>query len=90
MREAGLQLNVSKCEFEVKTTKYLGFIIEVKKGIVMDPAKIEAIVKLEALKTVKGVQGFLGFVNFYRKFIKDFSQLVMPLTNLMKKDTKFD
>ena len=90
LREAGLQLDVNKCEFEMKTTKYLGFIIEVKKGITMDPAKIETIIKWEAPKTVKGVQGFLGFANFYRKFIKDFSQLVMPLTNLVKKDTKFD
>ena len=32
LREAGLQLNVSKCEFEVKTTKYLGFIIEISKA----------------------------------------------------------
>ena len=90
LREAGLQLDVSKCEFEVKTTKYLGFIIEVNKGIAMDPVKIETITKWEAPKTVKGVQGFLGFANFYRKFIKNFSQLVMPLTNLIKKDTKFD
>ena len=90
LREAGLQLNVSKCEFEMKTTKYLGFIIEVNKGIIMDPAKVEIIIKWEAPKTVKGVQGFLGFANFYRKFIKNFSQLVMPLTNLVKKDTKFD
>ena len=56
----------------------------------MDPAKIEAIIKWEAPKTVKAVQGFLGFANFYRKFIKNFSQLVMPLTNLIKKDAKFD
>ena len=88
MREAGLQLDVNKCEFEVKTTKYLGFIIEVRKSITMDPAKIEAIIKWEAPKTVKKVQGFLGFANFYRKFIKDFSQLVMPLTNLVKKKTR--
>ena len=90
LREAGLQLDVNKCEFEMKTTKYLGFIIEVKKSIIMDPANVEAIIKLEAPKTVKKVQGFLGFANFYRKFIKDFSQRVMPLTNLVKKDTKFD
>ena len=88
LREAGLQLDVSKCEFEVKTTKYLGFIIEVNKSIAMDPAKVETIVKWEAPRTVKGVQGFLGFANFYRKFIKNFSQLVMPLTNLMKKKTR--
>ena len=56
----------------------------------MDPAKIEIIVKWEALKTVKRVQRFLRFGNFYRKFIKNFSHLVIPLTNLVKKDTKFD
>ena len=90
LREAGLQLDVSKCEFEVKTTKYLGFIIEVGKGITMDPTKVETIIKWEAPKTVKKVQGFLGFANFYRKFIKNFSQLVMRLTNIIRKDTKFD
>ena len=91
MREAELQLDVSKCEFEGKTTEYLSFIIEVNKSIIMDPAKIEIIIKWEALKTVKEVQRFLGFVNFYRKFVKNFSQLVMLLTNFMrKKNTKFD
>ena len=51
----------------------------------MDPTKIEIIIKWEVLKTVKGVQKFLGFVNFYRKLIKKTSQLIMPLTNLVKK-----
>ena len=37
----------------------------------MDPAKIEIIIKWEALKTVKMVQKFLGFVNFYRKSKKN-------------------
>ena len=89
LREAGLQLNVSKCEFEIKTTKYLGFIIEINKGIIMDPAKIEIIIKWETFKTVKGVQGFPGLANFYSKFIKK-----IPAGNsfneLGKKNTKFD
>ena len=33
IREASLYLDIDKYEFEVKTTKYLGFIIEVGKGI---------------------------------------------------------
>ena len=69
---------------------YLGSIIEMGKNIIMDPTKIEIIIRWEALKTVKKVQKFLGFVNFYRKLIKKISQLVMPLTNLVKKNTKFD
>ena len=40
---AGLQLDIDKYEFEVQSTKYLGFIIEAGKGIRMDPAKVKAI-----------------------------------------------
>ena len=30
---AGLPLDIKKCKFNVKTIKYLGFIIEVGKGL---------------------------------------------------------
>jgi len=89
LQEAGLQLDISKCEFETQRTKYLGFIIEAEVGISMDPAKVEAITSWEAPKTIKGVQSFLGFANFYRQFIKDFSKLAMPLTSLVRKNTLF-
>ncbi len=36
------------------------------------------------------MQGFLEFTNFYRWFIKTFSQLVWPLTQLIKKNTAFN
>ena len=58
-------MNIKKCKFEVKTTKYLRFIIKAGKGISMDLAKIAAIREWEALKIVKGVRSFLGFANFY-------------------------
>lgn len=80
--EAGLPLDIKKCEFEVKSTKYLGFIIEAGRGLSMDPEKIKAIKDWEAPKTVKGVRSFLGFANFYRRFIKNFAGLAAPLTRL--------
>ena len=43
LADAGLQLDIDKCEFETKSTKYLGFIIDSESGIRMDPAKVEAI-----------------------------------------------
>ena len=43
MKEVGLQLNINKCEFEVKLIKYLGFIIKAGKGIKIDLAKVKAI-----------------------------------------------
>jgi hypothetical protein len=39
--------------------------------------------------SIKGVQSFLGFANFYKRFIKDFSDLIRPLTDLTHKDRHF-
>jgi RNase H-like domain found in reverse transcriptase len=82
-------LDIDKCAFEVKSTKYLGFIIEAGKGIRMDPEKVKAIMDWEVPRSVKGVRSFLGFANFYRRFIRDFSEIVAPLTDLTKNDKAF-
>ena len=55
----------------------------------MDPVKVKAIAEWEAPTSVKGVRSFLRFANFYRRFIKDFSDLVRPLTDLTHKDRHF-
>ena len=65
LQEAGLNLELSKCEFDVQRTKYLGFILEAGRGTSMDPEKVQAIRDWQAPTTVKGVRGFLGFANFY-------------------------
>jgi hypothetical protein len=64
LREAGLQATIYKCEFHVKTTRYLEFIITPER-IKVDPAKINIILKWMTSRTVQGVQSFLGFCNFY-------------------------
>ena len=80
---------MDKYEFKVRTTKYLSFIVNVEKGLSIDPVKVKAIQNWKVLKSSKVVLSFLGFVNFYRRFIKDYSQLTAPLHNLTKKDTPF-
>ena len=89
LQESGLFIDIDKCEFETKSTKYLGFIIEAGTGIQMDPEKVKAIMEWQAPTSVKGVRSFLGFVNFYRGFIKDYSDLAFPLIELTKKDKVF-
>src|ERR1700754_893197 len=72
--EAGLQVDINKCEFHTKRTKYLGLIIT-PGGIEMDPEKVKAITAWESPTTKRQLQRFLGFANFYRRFIHDFSGL---------------
>ncbi|WKA10528.1 hypothetical protein VitviT2T_028094 [Vitis vinifera] len=83
-----LVLNWEKCHFMVHQGIILGHIIS-EKGIEVDKAKVELIVKLPSLTTVKGVRQFLGHAGFYRRFIKDFSKLSKPLCELLAKDAKF-
>ena len=70
-------------------TKYLGFILEVGKGLQMDPEKISALQAEEASTSVQADQVFLHFANFYRHFIKDFSRIAVLLIDLTKKDYVF-
>jgi ATP phosphoribosyltransferase regulatory subunit HisZ len=57
--------------------------------IVVDKSKIELIANLSTPKSIKDVRLFLGHVGFYRRFIKDFSVISKPLSNLLTKDNIF-
>ena len=62
-------------------------------GILMDVMKTKAISDWPVpsnLKQVQIVQSFLSFANFYWHFIINFSNMVIPLTQLTRKDTKFE
>ena len=83
LRDAGLQLDIEKCEFFVTETTYLGLIIS-NKGIRMDPRKVQTIKDLITPKNVKDIQAFVGFANFYRRFVKNFFAMAAPLIKLIK------
>nr|KYP69863.1 Retrovirus-related Pol polyprotein from transposon opus [Cajanus cajan] len=59
------------------------------KGIEVDRAKVEVIEQLPLPVNVKGVRSFLGHAGFYRQFIKDFSKIAKPMTNLLEKEALF-
>jgi hypothetical protein len=48
----------------------------------MSTKKVEAVRSWEIPKNLKDVQQFLGFANFYRRFIKNFSGVARPITDL--------
>ena len=87
--ETNLVLNWEKCHFMVQEGIVLGHQISAR-GIEVDRAKIEAIEKLPPPSSVKGIRSFLGHAGFYRRFIKDFSLIAKPLSNLLVQGTPFE
>ncbi|GJT79111.1 reverse transcriptase domain-containing protein [Tanacetum coccineum] len=77
-----------KSHFMVKECIVLGHKIS-NKGIEVNKAKIDVIAKLPHPTTVKGIRSFLGHAGFYRRFIKEFSKKIRPMTHLLEKNTPF-
>ena len=86
--EVNLVLNWEKCHFMVQEGVVLGHVISAR-GIEVDRAKVEVIERFPPPSSIKEVQSFLGHAGFYRRFIKDFSKIAKPLTQLLTKDAPF-
>ena len=84
LRKHGLYARPDKCRFSTDTVEYLGFILA-PEGLKMDPSKVKTIQDWPEPRKVKDIQSFLGFANFYRRFISDYSKIVVPLTRLTRK-----
>lgn len=90
MNQATLSISEAKSQFCKKRIKYLGYILD-QEGIRPDDDKIQPILRYPSPKTVKEVWRLLGMVGWYRRFIKNFSTLTAPITQLLKKEkTKFE
>jgi len=89
LRKAGLYVKAEKYEFHSDSVEYLGYILS-PSGLTMSDAKVKTIQKWPEPKKVKNIQSFLGFANFYRRFIFNYSDIVIPLTCLTRKDTPWN
>ena len=88
LREHQLFVKFSKCEFWLEKVSFLGHIIS-KDGLTVDPVKIEVVAKWKRLENSTDVYSFLGLVGYYRRFIKNFSRIAGPLSDLTEKQDKF-
>jgi len=77
-----LKFNLEKCCFGVNSITHCGFIVS-ERGVEIDPLRTQSIRELEEPKSIKKVQAVLGTLNYVRHFIKDFSTLAKPLTDLL-------
>lgn len=87
--EFNLQINWSKCKFLHRKVEFLGHVVE--NGMVSpSPTKIKAVEHFPEPKNVKNVQAFLGLSGFFRKFVRVYSMIAKPLSDLTKKGEKFE
>ncbi|KAI3796222.1 hypothetical protein L1987_38888 [Smallanthus sonchifolius] len=89
LQKEKLYAKFSKCAFWLKEVQFLGHVINAD-GIMVDPAKIEAVQEWETPKTPTEIRSFLGLAGYYRRFIQDFSRIASPLTKLTRKEVKYE
>ena len=84
----GVKINVKKCKFYTSKVQYLGYIFD-SNGVQPNMDKVKAILEAPKPTNIKQVQSFIGLCNFYNRFIRNFSEELAPLYQLLKKNTKF-
>ena len=83
-----LQLNKLKCEFGVRQVSILGHVASAS-GIQPDPTKTEALKATPPPENVSDPRSFLRTCGYVAKFIPNYSNIVEPLRELMRKEKKW-
>jgi hypothetical protein len=89
LQHNNLQVNAEKSSFCALETEYLGFILT-REGIKPQQKKVNAILQVAPPRNVKQVRSFIGMLNHYKAMIPRQSHLLTPLTELTKRNVKFE
>ena len=87
LNRAGMILNLDKCRFFTPEIRFLSHIIDAN-GSRPDPRNVEKILNWPTPTNITEVRGFVNLASHYRKFVPHFSDIVLPLTDLMQGSPK--
>ena len=88
LRRNQLYGKLSKCEFFRSKISFLGHTLSAD-GKGMEEDKVQAIRDWPVPKNVPELRSFLGLAGYYQEFVRNYSGVCAPLTELLKKDTEF-
>ena len=88
LRSEKLFGRIEKCDFFRTEVEYLGFDVGAE-GMKPSLSKVKAIVEWPQPESVTDVRSFLRLCSFYQKFIRHFSEIAAPMTDLTKKENQF-
>ncbi|GBG91571.1 hypothetical protein CBR_g52605 [Chara braunii] len=86
LRQHKFNVNGEKCEFGRTRVLYLGHE-NCAEGLKPDDAKVASIRDWPRPQSVTEMRSFLGTTGYYRTFVKNYSIVAAPLTNLTHLDT---
>jgi hypothetical protein len=83
-----ISLNLKKCIFCTPFGTLLRHVV-CKEGLLVDQAKIVAILGHGSSHISQGTCTTLGHTGYYRRFIQSYAKVIAPLEKLLRKDTKY-
>lgn len=86
--EAGLKLNLEKCQFFQSTVKFLGYKVT-REGTCVDSERLIEIKNYKRPHNLRSLRGFLGILQYYKRFVNNMSQKAVALYELLKKGRRW-
>jgi len=88
LEENDLYVKPEKCMWKVRKVPFLGVVMG-EGEVEMEEDKVAGVLKWPTPQCVRDVRKFLGLANYYRRFVKDFAKVALPMNRLTRKDEKW-
>lgn len=89
IRQYGLRIQLKKCRFAYEELEYLGYLAN-ESGITLSNVHLKDVENFPEPKNRKEMERCHGLFSYFRRFVRDFSRIARPMTQLLKKDVVYE